>query len=118
MKPENKRIFRKHTTFRDLLKNYIFEEGGLSDMAIHGADSGYALLVYTSDIYEVFETYQREIEEDLVGERNESCGYSNAAAFAAYCERKGFDGTHTEFTTWLVWSAAEIIAQEESNNED
>jgi hypothetical protein len=116
VKTENQKILAKHDTFKDLMKNYIGSGGTLADIAVHGAHCGYALLSYTSDILEVFGEYQREIE-DVVGEMNKSCGYSTAAGFAAYCERNGFDGSHTEYVTWLVWSAAELIAQQEEGEE-
>lgn len=87
------------------------------ELADHGADSGYGYITYTSDILDVFERYASQIE-DIVGEFLEGCGETIATAFVWYCDTHLFTGTHTEYVTYLVWSAAEIVARELGEQRD
>lgn len=76
------------------------------DIASHGADTGYHGLVYNRDINAILDAWEGEIEE-LVEEV-----YSEISeAFSEYCRR-----THQPFSLqalkcWLVYCAAEILAQ-------
>lgn len=118
---------RNYPTFRSLMIEYIgaldtytdskgvkHKSTSLCDISGHGVDGGYTLLTYTSDIRAVLDTYENEIER-IVCEYATECGETLASMFAQYCKQKKIDGDVSEYATWLVWSAAEIIAHEVAN---
>lgn len=77
-----------------------FEYDELVDIANHGADTGVHGFTYSSDLYDMFESFEDDIMDML-----ESLGFTLADVF----EEKGFD-TLQQFREWACWVYLEVTA--------
>lgn len=94
----------KYRTFREWLTTELADS--LSDIASHGADSGYHGLTYNRDIDALLEEYEDEIIEIV-----ESTG-PVMEVFQHYLNRTKQSFSLDALRCWLVWSAAELVAGE------
>lgn len=81
----------------------------ISDLADHGADTGWPGLTYNADVAETFDVYAEEIW-DLAAETAEEMGEPNVAALVSKFQRADMLGSYLTFKVLMVWFAAETIA--------
>lgn len=94
--------------FREICDKSI---NSMRDLASHGADSGYSHITYTSDIIEVFQKYQSEIEQ-IVSNLADDLGETVAEMYSSAVRRKrSISDNYNGYVTYLVWSAVEIVCQ-------
>ena len=79
-----------------------FEKDQLADMAKYGANTGYAGLTYSSDLYDLFEAHEEEIWEIL----------EDAGLFFSNFIEDGQQWSMQQVREPATWAAAEIIAQQ------
>ena len=88
-------------TFHDFITTN-FDKDQLADMAKYGANTGYAGLTYSSDLYDLFEAHEEEIWDIL-----EEAGL----LFSNFIE-DGQKWSMQEVREPATWAAAEIIAHQ------
>lgn len=94
-------ITQAPATFHEFITTN-FEKDQLADMAKYGANTGYAGLTYSSDIYDLFEAHEEEIWNIL----------EDAGLFFSHFIQDGERWTMQEVREPATWAAAEIIAQQ------
>ena len=94
--------------FREWLRATLDAEQ-ITELAAHGADTGWPGLTYTSDCVELFERYAEEIREAL-HEDTEAFGYDSPEAFMATWRRSDMLWSEEGRKNLLVWYMAERTA--------
>ena len=79
-----------------------FDKDQLADMAKYGANTGYAGLTYSSDLYDLFEEHEDEIWSIL----------EEAGVFFSDFIENGEVWTMQQVREPAIWAAAECIAQQ------
>ena len=101
-------------TFAEFLR-YAFggrteeAESSIRDLARHGADGGWPLLTYTSDVVRVYDKFEDEIWEMLF-EDADDFGTPWWEMLGSMASRNPV-GSADQFKNLLVWYAAERTAQ-------
>ncbi len=96
-------------TFRQWFATNLSDEA--SDIANHGADSGFPHITYTSDTVVLFDAYASEIWEMAV-EESESMGCKNVAEMISGFGRADMLDSIDTFKNLMVWYACESLARE------
>lgn len=97
-------------TFRDWMKAN-FTKGELSDLAQHGADTGWHGLTYYSETTALYRRFANEIWEALIEDAAEY-GYRNVFEFIATFRLANNVANRTQVENLLVWYMAERTARE------
>ena len=82
-----------------------------SDIASHGADSGFPCITYTSDTVEIYDEFEGEIY-DALNEDAESFGYESPEELIATYHREDMLSWPEGRKNLLVWYACERRARE------
>lgn len=95
--------------FKDWMKKK-FDATQLSDIAAHGADSGWAGLTYYSDTTKLYTKYKADIWEMLIQDA-EDMGENVFEMISHFGGAKNVSDCET-FENLMVWYAAERVARE------
>ena len=93
-----------------------FETCELHDIATHGASCGVSGFIYSSELYEVFATYEDEIME-VLEEFNEQTGCFKTAEQWVVETINDEEWTLQQFKEQAIWMCLEIKAQEITYND-
>ncbi len=96
------------TWFKANLREYA------SDIAGHGADSGFPCITYTRDTVQIFDKFGDEIW-DMAVEDAEGMGCKNVAEMIAGFGRADMLSGLDQFKNLMVWYACEKVAREGEN---
>ena len=101
-------------TFKQWLCSTL-DRGEISDLAEHGADTGWPGMTYTRDCIALYNRFEDEIWGALADDA-ESFGKPSAVAFVAGFRRSDMANDPATFKNLLVWYMAERTARELSEN--
>ncbi len=95
--------------FKEWFLKNLSEEA--SDIAAHGADSGWPHITYTKDCVKLYDKYQENIWE-MLNEDVEDMGYKNPIELIATFTRIDMAFSDEGLKNLLVWYACERVANQ------